>query len=94
MKKDKIVQTLNPKVNRYVKIDRVRGVILSIKKSEGPYLNIEIVRKHQLMCLVGKGGKERQHVRDCEGHKGYDPRHLKPGQNRRLYRPFDEKAGK
>ena len=40
-KKD-FVQLKNPKNNRYVKIDRDKGVIVSQKKSKGPYKNIPI----------------------------------------------------
>jgi|GEM_PF-1660373 len=39
-----IVQTKNPRINRYVKIDRVNGKILSVKKTKGPYKNIQIIR--------------------------------------------------
>ncbi len=40
-----IVQTKNPRTQRYVKIDRVHGKILSTKKSPGPYKNIHIITK-------------------------------------------------
>jgi hypothetical protein len=40
-----IVQTKNPKTNRYVKIDRSAGKILAHKKSQGPYKNVPIARK-------------------------------------------------
>jgi len=39
---NKYVQVLNPKVNRYVKINTAGGIIVSVKKSPGPYKNIEI----------------------------------------------------
>lgn len=42
-KKRDIVQTLNPRLNRYIKIDRGRALILSTKKSRGPYANIPII---------------------------------------------------
>ena len=42
--KIRIVQILNPRENRYVKIDRYKGVILSTKLSEGPYKNIPIAK--------------------------------------------------
>lgn len=38
-----LVQILNPRSNRYTKIDRERGVILSSKKSAGPYKGIPII---------------------------------------------------
>jgi hypothetical protein len=44
-KKRDVVQVQNPKTNRYVKIDRTKGKILSHKKSDGPYKNIPIARK-------------------------------------------------
>ncbi|MBW6471422.1 MAG: hypothetical protein K0A90_09415 [Methanosarcinaceae archaeon] len=44
VKKD-IVQVKNPKSGHYVKIDRSIGIILSYKKTEGPYKNIPIARK-------------------------------------------------
>ncbi len=45
-KKD-IVQVKNPKTDRYVKIDRDEGKIISHKKSEGPYKGIPIARKRK-----------------------------------------------
>jgi hypothetical protein len=45
-KKD-IVQVKNPKTDRYVKIDRDEGKIISQKKSEGPYKGIPIARKRK-----------------------------------------------
>ena len=47
MAKKNIVQVKNPKTNRYVKIDRDKGTIVSQKKSEGPYKNIPIARKRK-----------------------------------------------
>lgn len=44
-KKSDVVQVKNPKTNRYVKIDRDKGKIVSHKKSEGPYKNIPVARK-------------------------------------------------
>ena len=43
-KKD-LVQLKNPKTNKYVKIDRKKGVIIEQKKSDGPYEEIPIARK-------------------------------------------------
>lgn len=40
-----IVQVLNPKTKRYVKIDKSKGKILSHKQSDGPYKNIRIVKE-------------------------------------------------
>jgi hypothetical protein len=44
-KKKDIIQTRNPKSDRYVKIDRSAGKIIAHKKSEGPYKNVPIARK-------------------------------------------------
>ena len=44
-KKGDVVQVKNPKTNRYVKIDRDTGKIVSHKKSEGPYKNTPVARK-------------------------------------------------
>jgi len=44
-KKKNIIQTKNPKSERYVKIDRSAGKILAHKKSPGPYKNVPIARK-------------------------------------------------
>lgn len=41
----RIVQTLNPKTGRYIKIDREKGDIVSQKKTKGPYKGIPIVKK-------------------------------------------------
>ena len=38
-----IVQTLNPRSGRYIKIDRKRAKIIAQKKSEGPYKRIKII---------------------------------------------------
>ena len=43
-KKD-VVQVKNPRTNRYVKIDRDAGRIVSTKKTEGPYKNVPVARK-------------------------------------------------
>lgn len=43
--KHDIVQLKNPKTERYVKIDRTEGKIVSHKKSPGPYKNIPVARK-------------------------------------------------
>lgn len=45
-KKD-IVQVKNPRSNRYVKIDRAKGRILSHKKSEGKYKGIPVAGKRK-----------------------------------------------
>jgi hypothetical protein len=45
-KKD-IVQVKNPKTNKYVKIDRSAGKIVSHKKSDGPYKGIPVARKRK-----------------------------------------------
>jgi hypothetical protein len=46
-KKRDIVQVKNPRTNRYVKIDRTAGRIISHKKSAGPYKGIPIARKRK-----------------------------------------------
>lgn len=50
-KKSDIVQVKNPKTDRYVKIDRDKGKILSHKKSPGAYKGVPIARKRS-------GGKD------------------------------------
>lgn len=42
-----VVQIRNPSTNRYVKIDRELGAIMSFKKSKGPYKNIPIARRRR-----------------------------------------------
>jgi hypothetical protein len=42
---DNIVQLKNPRTERYVKVDRVHGRILSTKKTKGPYKNIQIIKR-------------------------------------------------
>ena len=44
-KKRAVVQVRNPKTNRYVKIDRSAGKIVSYKKSTGPYKGVPVARK-------------------------------------------------
>lgn len=44
-KKRDIVQVLNPRTGRYVKIDRSIGRIIAHKKTPGPYKNVPIARK-------------------------------------------------
>lgn len=44
-KKKDVVQVKNPKTNRYVKIDRAAGKIVSSKRSMGPYSNVPVARK-------------------------------------------------
>jgi hypothetical protein len=45
MAKKGIGQTKNPRTGKYVKIDRDKGRIISVKKSEGPYKNVPVIRK-------------------------------------------------
>lgn len=40
-----VVQVKNPRTDRYVKIDRNAGQILSHKSSAGPYKNVPVARK-------------------------------------------------
>lgn len=48
MAKEKdVVQVKNPKSGHYVKIDRDAGRIIAHKKSEGPYKDVPIARKHK-----------------------------------------------
>ena len=44
-KKSDIVQARNPRTGKYIKIDRSKGVILSAKKSEGPYKGVPVARR-------------------------------------------------
>lgn len=37
MNKPRFVQVRNPRTGRYLKIDREKGIIVSHKKSAGPY---------------------------------------------------------
>ena len=43
--KKSVVQVKNPKTQRYVKIDRSAGKIVSHKRSSGPYKGIPVARK-------------------------------------------------
>jgi hypothetical protein len=43
--KQAVVQVKNPRTDRYVKINRTEGRIMSHKKSPGPYKNVPIARK-------------------------------------------------
>ena len=45
--KHKIIQTKNPRSNRYVKLDLEKGMVIASKKSEGAYKNIPIIRKEK-----------------------------------------------
>ena len=42
-----IVQTRNPKSNRYIKLDLNTGKIVATKRSPGPYKNIPIIRRRK-----------------------------------------------
>ena len=44
-RKRDIIQVRNPKSNRYVKIDRSVGRIISHKKSAGPYKGVPVARR-------------------------------------------------
>lgn len=44
-KKHDFVQVKNPKTERYVKIDRAEGRIISQKTSPGPYKGVPVARK-------------------------------------------------
>jgi hypothetical protein len=41
------VQLRNPKTDRYTKIDRTHGVIVSEKRSPGPYKGVRIAEKRE-----------------------------------------------
>ena len=43
IEKTRFVQVKNPKTGKYVKIDRLKGNIISHKKSKNPYKNIPII---------------------------------------------------
>jgi hypothetical protein len=45
IKKHDIVQVKNPKTERYIKIDRTVGKIISHKPTKGPYKNVPVARK-------------------------------------------------
>ncbi len=45
MSSKKIVQTKSPRTGQYIKIDRSKGLIVSTKKSPGPYKGIPVIRK-------------------------------------------------
>ena len=40
-----IVQIRNPRLDRYVKVDRAEAKILSVKRTKGPYKGVPIARK-------------------------------------------------
>ena len=44
-----VVQVKNPRTDRYVKIDRDAGRILSHKSSSGPYKNVPVARKKKMI---------------------------------------------
>jgi glutamate dehydrogenase/leucine dehydrogenase len=44
VKKTDIVQIKNPVTKKYIKVDRKRGIIVSHKKTVGPYKSIKIIK--------------------------------------------------
>lgn len=53
-KQDDIVQIRNPRSNRYVKINKTKGVMISSKKNIGPYKGIPIVKnKKEIKNVMG-----------------------------------------
>lgn len=44
-KKHDVVQAKNPRSNKYVKIDRTEGKIVSQKQTPGPYKEVPVARK-------------------------------------------------
>lgn len=58
---DEIVQLLNPRINRYVKVDRVNGKILKVKKTKGPFKGIQIIKRHESKeRQAGKSQQEKE----------------------------------
>ena len=43
-KKRNVVQVMNPRSKRYVKIDKSAGLIISHKKSAGPYKGVPVIK--------------------------------------------------
>jgi glutamate dehydrogenase/leucine dehydrogenase len=43
--KHDVVQVKNPRTNKYVKIDRTEGKIVSHKKTSGPYKGVPVARR-------------------------------------------------
>jgi hypothetical protein len=43
---NEIVQLFNPRIKRYVKVDRVNAKILKVKKTNGPFKNIQIIKNN------------------------------------------------
>ena len=41
--KPDLVQVRNPRSDRYIKIDRTRGLIIGYKKTPGPYKHVRVV---------------------------------------------------
>jgi hypothetical protein len=41
----KIGQVKNPRTGKWIKIDRTKGLILSVKKTDGKYAGVPIIRK-------------------------------------------------
>jgi hypothetical protein len=41
----KVVQLKNPRTGRYVKVDRSKGEIVSVKSTPGPYKNVPIFKR-------------------------------------------------
>jgi hypothetical protein len=41
------VQLRNPKTDRYVKIDRAHGIVVSEKRSPGPYKGVRVAEKRE-----------------------------------------------
>ena len=44
-KRKDLIQVYNPRIDRWVKIDRKRGGIISVKRSPGPYKGVTRYRK-------------------------------------------------
>ncbi len=42
-----IVQVRNPKTNRYIKIDRDRGMVIGYKETPGPWKDVPIARRRK-----------------------------------------------
>ena len=59
-RKIRYVQACNPMTEKYVKIDRQTGSIISHKRTKGAYKNIKIVCiRYDLEALGGKGDERK-----------------------------------
>ena len=68
----RIVQTRNPKINRYVKLNLSKGTITGHKISPGPYKNIPIMRKIKKLrfAIIGCGRISYKHIEAIDNIEG------------------------